>query len=77
MIALQFLMLVLFPVFIAPLFNKFTPLQEGELKTRLEALARQCDFAARGVFVVDGSRRSAHSNAYFTGLGKTRRIAAL
>ncbi|MGD0090028.1 MAG: M48 family metallopeptidase [Planctomycetota bacterium] len=74
-IAFQFVIMVLFPVLIAPLFNKFTPLQEGELKTQLEALARQCGFATGGVFVVDGSKRSAHSNAFFMGLGKTRRIA--
>ena len=70
----QILILVLYPTLIAPLFNKFAPLQEGELKTQLEALARQCGFAASGVFVVDGSKRSAHSNAYFAGLGRSRRI---
>ncbi|HEY3320766.1 MAG TPA: M48 family metallopeptidase [Planctomycetota bacterium] len=73
-IAFQFLMMLLFPLIIAPLFNKFTPLPDGELKTSLEELARKCDFAARGIFVVDGSRRSGHSNAYFTGIGKSRRI---
>jgi len=74
-IAFQLLVTVLFPVFIAPLFNKFTPLQEGELRTQLEARCAQCDFATRGVFVVDGSKRSGHSNAWFAGLGKARRIA--
>ena len=74
-IGFQFLIMVLFPGFIAPLFNRFTPLQEGDLKTQLEALARACGFAVRGISVVDGSRRSAHSNAYFTGLGRWRRIA--
>ncbi|MCY3021002.1 MAG: M48 family metallopeptidase [Planctomycetota bacterium] len=73
-IAFQFLMMILFPLVIAPLFNKFAPLPEGELKTQLEELARNCAFAVRGIFVVDGSRRSAHSNAYFAGLGKARRI---
>ena len=73
-IGFQFLMMILFPLVIAPLFNKFTPLQEGELKTKLDELARRCDFATRGIFVVDGSKRSTHSNAYFTGIGKARRI---
>lgn len=63
-----------FPAFIAPLFNKFTPLGDGALKTRVEALLQRCGLASRGVFVVDGSRRSAHGNAYFTGLGKNKRI---
>lgn len=73
-IGFQFLMMVLFPLVIAPLFNTFKPLEDGELKSRLETLAQKCGFATRGIFVVDGSRRSAHSNAYFTGLGKARRI---
>jgi STE24 endopeptidase len=73
-IGFQCLMIWIYPVFIAPLFNKFTPLQEGELKTDLEKLARECQFAAQGIFVMDGSKRSAHSNAYFTGFGKARRI---
>ncbi|HLW25976.1 MAG TPA: M48 family metallopeptidase [Steroidobacteraceae bacterium] len=63
------------PRFIAPLFNRFTPLESGELKQRVESLIARCGFAARGgVFVMDGSRRSAHGNAYFTGLGRNRRI---
>jgi len=73
-IGFQFLMMILFPLVIAPLFNKFTPLQDGELKTSLETLAKKCDFSTNGIFVVDGSKRSAHSNAYFTGIGKARRI---
>jgi STE24 endopeptidase len=73
-IGFQFLMMILFPLVIAPLFNKFTPLQDGELKSKLDELARKCDFATRGIFVVDGSKRSTHSNAYFTGIGKARRI---
>jgi STE24 endopeptidase len=62
------------PVLIAPLFNRFTPLADAELKARIEALLKRCGFAASGVFVVDGSRRSAHGNAYFTGFGRTKRI---
>lgn len=63
------------PRFIAPLFNRFTPLENAELKQRVEALVARCGFAARGgVYVMDGSRRSAHGNAYFTGLGRHRRI---
>jgi STE24 endopeptidase len=73
-IGFQLVMTVLYPLIIAPLFNKFTPLVEGELKQSLEALAQKCSFATRGIFVMDGSKRSAHSNAYFTGLGKARRI---
>lgn len=73
-IGFQFLMMFLFPIFIAPLFNKFTPLEEGDLKSSLEKLADKCHFAARGIFLMDGSKRSTHSNAYFTGIGKARRI---
>jgi STE24 endopeptidase len=64
----------LWPVAIAPLFNKFTPLADESLKQRLEALLQRCGFASKGVFVMDGSTRSAHSNAYFTGFGRTKRI---
>ena len=63
----------LFPRWIAPLFNKFTPL-EGSLRERIEALLQRCGFAAAGLFVMDASRRSAHGNAYFTGLGRSKRI---
>jgi len=73
-IAFQFAMMILIPLVIAPLFNKFSPLQDGELKSSLEHLAERCKFATCGIFVVDGSRRSSHSNAYFTGLGRARRI---
>jgi len=73
-ILFQLLMAVLFPLLIAPLFNKFTALPEGALRRRLAALADRCDFPNQGVFVTDGSRRSRHSNAYFTGIGKARRI---
>lgn len=70
----QILMLVIYPTLIAPLFNKFEPLKEGELRDRILALANQVGFKTGGIYVMDGSRRSAHSNAYFTGVGKTKRI---
>ena len=72
--AFQFVVSVLYPAVIAPLFNKFIPLQEGSLKDRLERLAQRCGFETKGIFVMDGSRRSGHSNAYFTGLGRVKRI---
>jgi len=62
------------PAFIAPLFNKFSPLEDTSLKGRIEALLERCGFRSSGVFVVDGSRRSAHGNAYFTGIGRQKRI---
>lgn len=65
---------VIYPIFIAPLFNKFTPLEDGELKTRLEQLLEKCGFKASGLFVMDASKRSGHSNAYFTGFGKSKRV---
>ena len=68
------LMLWLYPTLIAPLFNKFTPLPDGELKTRLEALLQRCGFSSNRMFVMDGSRRSGHGNAYFTGFGRNKRI---
>ena len=68
------LMLWLYPTLIAPLFNKFTPLPDGELKTRLEALLARCGFSSKGMFMMDGSRRSGHGNAYFTGFGRNKRI---
>lgn len=73
-IGFNLLMLWLYPTVIAPLFNKFTPLPDGGLKTRLEALLRRCGFAAKGMLVMDGSRRSGHGNAYFTGFGRSKRI---
>jgi STE24 endopeptidase len=63
-----------FPRFIAPLFNKFSPLSDEALKARVEQLLERCGFASKGVFVMDGSRRSAHGNAYFTGVGRNKRI---
>ncbi|WP_287741856.1 M48 family metallopeptidase [Diaphorobacter sp.] len=68
------LLMVVFPLFIAPLFNKFQPLEDESLKARVTALMRRCGFAAKGLFVMDGSRRSAHANAYFTGVGKAKRV---
>jgi STE24 endopeptidase len=63
-----------FPTFIAPLFNKFTPLEDSILRQRIEALLQRCGFASKGIFVMDGSKRSGHGNAYFTGLGNNKRI---
>jgi STE24 endopeptidase len=68
------LILVLYPTVIAPLFNKFEPLGDETLKARVQALMQRCGFAAKGLFVMDGSRRSAHGNAYFTGLGAAKRV---
>lgn len=68
------LLMVVFPVFIAPLFNKFQPLEDESLKARVTALMQRCGFAAKGLFVMDGSRRSAHANAYFTGFGAAKRV---
>ncbi|WP_025600326.1 M48 family metallopeptidase [Burkholderia sp. WSM2230] len=73
-VVFQMLVLVLYPSFIAPLFNKFEPLKDEALKSRIEALMKRCGFAAKGLFVMDGSRRSAHGNAYFTGFGAAKRI---
>ena len=63
-----------YPAFIAPLFNKFSPLEDEQLKNRIDNLLTRCGFKSQGVFVVDGSRRSAHGNAYFTGFGNNKRI---
>ena len=62
------------PRFIAPLFNRFRELEAGALRDAVESLARRCGFEPRGVYVMDGSRRSTHGNAYFTGLGRNKRI---
>ncbi len=72
--AFQLVMIVLYPKVIAPLFNKFTPLEEGSLKEKVQALADHLGFKTRGIFVMDGSKRSRHSNAYFSGLGRVKRI---
>jgi STE24 endopeptidase len=68
------LVLFLYPTVIAPLFNKFTPLEDASLKARIETLLTRCGFTASGLFVMDGSKRSAHGNAYFTGFGRAKRI---
>ena len=68
------LVMLVYPSFIAPLFNKFQPLADGPLKARIEALLTRCGFRLSGLFVMDGSKRSAHGNAYFTGFGASKRI---
>jgi STE24 endopeptidase len=68
------LMLAVYPTFIAPLFNKFTPLSDESLKNRIEALLTKCGFKSQGLFVMDGSARSSHGNAYFTGFGSSKRV---
>ncbi|MFT4242525.1 MAG: M48 family metallopeptidase [Acidovorax sp.] len=68
------LLMVIYPSFIAPLFNKFQPLEDESLKARVTALMQRCGFSAKGLFVMDGSRRSAHANAYFTGFGAAKRV---
>lgn len=68
------LVLVLYPTVIAPMFNKFKPLEDEALKARVTALMQRCGFAAKGLFVMDGSKRSAHANAYFTGFGAAKRV---
>ncbi len=72
--AFTVVLVIAFPRWIAPLFNQFTPLEEGELRRRIEQLLSRCGFTASGLFVMDGSRRSSHGNAYFTGFGRTKRI---
>ena len=67
-------MIVIYPTYIAPMFNKFLPLADLSLKDRIETLLTRCGFTSSGLFVMDGSKRSSHGNAYFTGLGKTKRI---
>lgn len=73
-VGFNFLVMILYPTVIAPLFNKFVPLEEGALKARIEALLARCGFRSSGLFVMDGSKRSAHGNAYFTGFGAAKRI---
>jgi STE24 endopeptidase len=73
-IAFTLLIVTVFPRWIAPLFNRFTPLEEGELRSRIEALIARCGFRTEGLFVMDGSKRSSHGNAYFTGFGTNKRI---
>nr|WP_229722938.1 M48 family metallopeptidase [Xylophilus rhododendri] len=71
---LNLVLLVIYPTLIAPIFNKFKPLEDDTLKARATALMQRCGFAAKGFFVMDGSRRSAHANAYFTGFGAAKRV---
>ena len=73
-LGVMLLMAWAWPAFIAPLFNRFAPLGDETLKARIEALLTRCGFASKGVFVVDNSRRSSHGNAYFTGIGRNKRI---
>jgi len=72
--AFNILMLAIFPKYIAPWFNKFLPMQDAELRTRVEQLLQKCGFKSSGIFVMDGSKRSNHGNAYFTGFGSNKRI---
>lgn len=72
--AFNLLMLAVYPTYIAPLFNKFTPLADESLKARIEALLSKCGFKSQGLFVMDGSTRSSHGNAYFTGFGASKRV---
>ena len=73
-VSFSLLLMVIFPIFIAPLFNKFEPLDDQHLADRVTQLMKRCGFQAKGLFVMDGSRRSAHANAYFTGLGASKRV---
>jgi STE24 endopeptidase len=73
-VVFNLLVLFIYPSFIAPLFNKFSPMQDDAMKSRIESLLAKCGFTAKGLFVMDGSKRSSHGNAYFTGFGKTKRI---
>jgi STE24 endopeptidase len=73
-IAFNLLILFIYPTVIAPLFNRFKPLEAGAVRSRVENLLERCGFASNGLFVMDGSKRSAHGNAYFTGFGKGKRI---
>ncbi|MDH5181708.1 MAG: M48 family metallopeptidase [Gammaproteobacteria bacterium] len=68
------LMMWAYPAFIAPFFNKFSPLENQDLRERIEQLLNRCGFTSNGIFIMDGSRRSSHGNAYFTGLGRNKRI---
>jgi len=72
--AFNLLVMFVYPTWIAPLFNKFSPLEEGEMKRCIEALLTRCGFRSSGLFVMDGSKRSSHGNAYFTGFGNNKRI---
>ena len=73
-VGFNLLVLAVYPTFIAPFFNKFSPLEDSALEARVRTLLERCGFQAQGLFVMDGSRRSSHGNAYFTGLGRSKRI---
>jgi len=73
-VAFTMVLVVAFPRWIAPLFNRFNPLEDSELRARIERLLARCGFTSSGLFVMDGSKRSSHGNAYFTGFGKSKRI---
>jgi STE24 endopeptidase len=73
-VTFNLLLLFIYPTYIAPMFNKFEPLQDEAQKLRIESLLARCGFESSGLFVMDGSKRSSHGNAYFTGFGKTKRI---
>jgi STE24 endopeptidase len=73
-VAINLSAMVIYPLFISPLFNKFEPLKDESVKQGVESLMQRCGFTAKGFFVMDGSKRSGHSNAYFTGLGKAKRV---
>jgi STE24 endopeptidase len=73
-VAFNLLVVTIYPTLIAPLFNRFSPLENADLRTRIEALLAKCGFRARGLFVMDNSKRSSHGNAYFTGFGAAKRI---
>ncbi|MEO8486070.1 MAG: M48 family metallopeptidase [Betaproteobacteria bacterium] len=72
--AFQLVVLALYPTLIAPIFNRFTPVPEGPARARIESLLARCGFASRGLYTMDGSKRSSHGNAYFTGFGRAKRI---
>ena len=72
--AFNLLIMFVYPTWIAPMFNKFSPLEDGDMKSRIEALLTRCGFRSSGLFVMDGSKRSSHGNAYFTGFGNNKRI---
>ena len=74
LMSFSLLMSWLYPTVIAPLFNKFTPMEDGSLKDRIQGLLTRCGFNSQGIFIMDGSKRSGHGNAYFTGLGNNKRI---
>ena len=71
---INLLLLLIYPTVIAPWFNKFKNLDDEALKTRVTALMQRCGFTSKGLYVMDGSRRSAHANAYFTGFGAAKRV---